>query len=69
MRAALIREHGDLNVVQVEEVETPVLAAVTVNQLRPIIDEVFPLSQARDAIAKMEGARQFGKIVLRIAEQ
>lgn len=44
------------------------LAAVTVNRLRPIIDEVFPLDRVRDAMAKMEEARQFGKIVLKVAE-
>jgi len=44
------------------------LAAVNVNQLRPIIDEVFPLERVRDAMAKMESARQFGKVVLRVAE-
>jgi len=44
------------------------LAAVTVNQLRPIIDQVFPLDGVRDAMAKMEEARQFGKIALRVAQ-
>jgi len=44
------------------------LAAVTVNQLRPIIDAVFPLDEVRDAMAKMEEGKQFGKIVLRISE-
>ncbi len=44
------------------------LAAVNVNRLRPVIDEVFPLDRVRDAMARMEAARQFGKIVLRIAE-
>jgi len=44
------------------------LAAVNVNQLRPIIDEVFLLDRVRDAMAKMEEARQFGKIVLKVAE-
>jgi NADPH:quinone reductase-like Zn-dependent oxidoreductase len=40
---------------------------VNANKLRPVIDEVFPLDKARDAMAKMEAGRQFGKIVLRIA--
>jgi NADPH:quinone reductase-like Zn-dependent oxidoreductase len=44
------------------------LAAVNVNQLRPIIDEVFPLDRVHDAMAKMEDGRQFGKIVLRVTE-
>jgi NADPH:quinone reductase-like Zn-dependent oxidoreductase len=43
------------------------LDAVSVNKLRPAIDEVFPLDKARDAMAKMEAGGQFGKIVLRIA--
>jgi len=44
------------------------LTAVTVNQLRPIIDEVFPLDRAREAMARMEAATQFGKIVLKVTE-
>jgi zinc-binding alcohol dehydrogenase/oxidoreductase len=34
--------------------------------LRPIIDRVFPLSEAADAHRRMEEGRQFGKIVLKI---
>jgi NADPH:quinone reductase-like Zn-dependent oxidoreductase len=45
-----------------------VLNAAGVNKLRPVIDEVFPLNRARDAMAKMEAGRQFGKIILRIAQ-
>jgi NADPH:quinone reductase-like Zn-dependent oxidoreductase len=44
------------------------LAAVNASRLRPIIDEVFPLDSVRDAMARMEEARQFGKIVLKITE-
>jgi NADPH:quinone reductase-like Zn-dependent oxidoreductase len=44
------------------------LDAANVNKLRPVIDEVFPLDKARDAMAKMEAGRQFGKIVLRIVK-
>jgi NADPH:quinone reductase-like Zn-dependent oxidoreductase len=44
------------------------LAAVNVNRLRPVIDEVYPLDRVRDAMAKMEEARQFGKIVLKVTE-
>ncbi len=43
------------------------LRAVTVNGLRPIIDEVFPLDRVRDAMMKMEAGKQFGKIAVRIA--
>jgi zinc-binding alcohol dehydrogenase/oxidoreductase len=35
---------------------------------RPVIDEVFPLKEARAAHERMERAEQFGKIMLRIAD-
>ena len=35
-------------------------------RLRPVVDSVFPLSQAKEAFRKLEEKRQFGKIVLRI---
>ncbi|PSR05585.1 MAG: NADPH:quinone oxidoreductase [Bacteroidetes bacterium SW_11_45_7] len=35
--------------------------------LRPVIDSVFPLSQAADAHAHMEANRNVGKIILRVA--
>lgn len=34
--------------------------------ITPVIDEVFPLERASDALAKLESARHFGKIVVRI---
>ncbi len=34
--------------------------------LRPVIDNVFPISQVQDAHRRMENAEQFGRIVLRI---
>jgi NADPH:quinone reductase-like Zn-dependent oxidoreductase len=34
--------------------------------LRPIVDRVFPLSEAAEAHRRMEEAKQFGKIVLKI---
>lgn len=43
------------------------LSAVSVAKLRPVIDSVFPLDKAREAITKMENGRQFGKIVLKIS--
>ena len=43
-----------------------VLDAANVNKLQPVIDEVFPLDKARDAMAKMEAGGQFGKLVLKI---
>ncbi len=44
------------------------VAAASVNQLRPVIDTVFPLDKLRDATARLEQGQQFGKVVLRIAE-
>jgi NADPH:quinone reductase-like Zn-dependent oxidoreductase len=43
------------------------IRAVTVNGLKPVIDEVFPLDRAREAMAKMEAGQQFGKIVLDVS--
>jgi len=43
--------------------------AVTVNKLRPVVDEVFPLVRARDAMGKMEAGQQFGKLVLSTSAQ
>lgn len=34
--------------------------------LKPVIDQVFPLEQVNDAIERMKSANQFGKIVLKI---
>jgi NADPH:quinone reductase-like Zn-dependent oxidoreductase len=36
------------------------------NRLRPVLDQVFPLSEAPAAHRRMEEGRQFGKIVLKI---
>lgn len=38
------------------------------NKLRPVVDSVFPLSEAAEAHRKMEERKQFGKIVLKIHE-
>jgi zinc-binding alcohol dehydrogenase/oxidoreductase len=45
-----------------------VLELVASGQARPVVDEVFPLEEARAAHERMERAEQFGKIVLRIGE-
>jgi zinc-binding alcohol dehydrogenase/oxidoreductase len=42
------------------------LELVASGRARPVIDEVFPLEEARAAHERMERAEQFGKIVLRI---
>jgi len=50
----------------VEEFEA-MLQLVDKHQIVPVVDEVFPLSEAKDAIAKMEKSTQFGKIVLKVS--
>ena len=35
-------------------------------KLRPVIDRVFPLSQAKDALKHLANQNQFGKVVLRV---
>jgi NADPH:quinone reductase-like Zn-dependent oxidoreductase len=42
------------------------LELVKEHRIVPVIDEVFTLSQANAAIAKMENSSQFGKIVITI---
>lgn len=42
------------------------LRMVAAGRLRPVVDSVFPLSGVRDALRRLEGKEQFGKIVLRI---
>jgi len=41
--------------------------AVAAAELKPVIDSVLPLEDARDAMSKMEKAEQFGKIVLEVS--
>lgn len=35
-------------------------------KVRPVVDAVFPLPEAREALRRLEEKRQFGKIVLRV---
>ena len=42
------------------------LRLIEEKQLKPVLDQSFPLSEAEQALRRMEGAEQFGKIVLRI---
>ncbi len=44
------------------------LKAVTTAKLKPIIDSVISLENAREAMDKMETGEQFGKIVLRVSQ-
>jgi len=40
--------------------------AISLHQLRPVVDRVFPFAEAREAYRYMESAAHFGKICLRI---
>ena len=40
--------------------------AIAVNELRPVIDRVYPFEQARDALRYLESAAHFGKIVITV---
>ena len=44
------------------------LSFIAVAEIKPIIDQVFPLSEAAAAQRRMEEAKQFGKIVLQISD-
>lgn len=39
--------------------------AITLHQLKPIVDRVFPFTEAREALAYMESGAHFGKIAIR----
>lgn len=41
--------------------------AISVNEMRPVIDRVFEFAEAREAFKYMESGSHFGKIVVRIA--
>lgn len=41
--------------------------AITVQKLRPVIDQVFPFEQAADAYRRLESGAHLGKVVIRIA--
>ena len=40
--------------------------AITVNQLHPVIDRVFPFEESKEAFGYMESGAHFGKVVIRI---
>jgi NADPH:quinone reductase-like Zn-dependent oxidoreductase len=42
------------------------LRAFTAAELQPVVDEVFPFAEAKEAFAAMEKARHFGKIAIRV---
>jgi NADPH:quinone reductase-like Zn-dependent oxidoreductase len=43
-----------------------VMGLLAAGKLHPVVDRVFPLSQARDAEIYLESASQFGKVVLEV---
>ena len=38
--------------------------AIALHQIRPVVDKVFPFSQAPEAYAFLESAKHFGKVAL-----
>lgn len=42
------------------------LDAVATNRLEPVVDSRFGLAEARDALARLESERQFGKVVVEL---
>lgn len=40
--------------------------AVSLHQLRPVVDRVFPFEEVREALGCMESGSHFGKIVIRV---
>jgi NADPH:quinone reductase-like Zn-dependent oxidoreductase len=41
--------------------------AIDTLAIKPIVDEVFPLDRAPAALARLEAATHFGKLVVRVA--
>ena len=39
---------------------------ISARQIKPVIDRVFPFTEARAALAHLEGASHFGKVVISI---
>jgi NADPH:quinone reductase-like Zn-dependent oxidoreductase len=44
------------------------LVAMCAAKAKPVIDSVFPLGEVREAMSRMETGKQFGKIVLKVAD-
>jgi NADPH:quinone reductase-like Zn-dependent oxidoreductase len=47
---------------------TRLIAAIEANNIHPVIDRTFPLTQAREALAHMQSGSHFGKIVLNLRD-
>ena len=42
--------------------------AIAANNLHPVIDRVFPFSQAKEALHYLETGKHFGKVVIKMEE-
>jgi len=51
-----------------DEIAKTVWPYVEGGRLKPVIDSVFPLTQAADAHARMDAGDHVGKIVLEVGE-
>jgi NADPH:quinone reductase-like Zn-dependent oxidoreductase len=40
--------------------------AISLHQLRPVVDRVFAFSEARDAMRYLQSGAHFGKVVIRV---
>ncbi|MFC0558331.1 zinc-binding dehydrogenase [Halalkalibacter alkalisediminis] len=43
------------------------LQFIQLHQIKPVIDQVFPLSETRGALSRLNEAEQFGKIAIKIS--
>ncbi|MFQ5875696.1 MAG: zinc-binding dehydrogenase, partial [Dehalococcoidia bacterium] len=43
-----------------------ILELVAAGRLRPVLDQIYPLTEAREAQSRLEDRSQFGKVVLRV---
>jgi NADPH:quinone reductase-like Zn-dependent oxidoreductase len=43
-----------------------IMKLVPTGRLKPVVDRVFPLTEAAAAHAYLESAQQFGKVVLKV---
>jgi len=48
---------------------TAMLDMVVRHEIRPVVDDLFALSEGNKALEKMKVSSQFGKIVLRVSDK
>jgi NADPH:quinone reductase-like Zn-dependent oxidoreductase len=41
--------------------------AIALHQVRPVVDRVFPIEKAREALRHIESGAHFGKIVIQVS--